>query len=402
MVMPVSAPQPRDSHAITAPPLALYVHLPWCVRKCPYCDFNSHRAPDILPTAEYVQALLADLDRDLSDYPELRARPIVSVFFGGGTPSLFPPDTIATLLDGVAGRLRLAHDAEITLEANPGTTEHGRFAGYRDAGVNRISLGVQSFDDARLARLGRIHGSEEARHAARGVLEAGIAELNLDLMYALPDQDLAGALSDVDEAIALAPTHVSHYQLTLEPHTEFAARPPPLPDDDLAFEMMTACQARLADAGYVQYETSVYARDGHRCRHNLNYWMFGDYLGIGAGAHGKLSVDTGIRRRWKTRHPRTWLALAGRDDAIGGDAALTALELPFEFAMNALRLNEGFRLDDFEARTGLPAEAIAPMLQRGVARDLLAVQDNDRVRPTEFGRRFLNDLLELFLPDRAA
>lgn len=382
---------------MTPPPLALYVHLPWCVRKCPYCDFNSHRAPEVLPIDDYVRALMADLDLDLSDYPELRSRPIVSVFFGGGTPSLFPPDAIAAILDGAAARLSMPDAIEISLEANPGTTEHARFAGYRDAGVNRISLGVQSFDDAKLKRLGRIHGSDEARRAAREVLDAGFTELNLDLMYALPEQDLAGALADVDEAIALSPTHVSHYQLTLEPQTEFAARPPPLPDDDLAFAMMDGCQARLAGAGYRQYETSAYARDGHRCRHNLNYWSFGDYLGIGAGAHGKVSVGSGIRRRWKHKHPRTWQAAAGSAAAIGGDDALASVDLPFDFAMNALRLNDGFALPDFSARTGLPAAVLAPTLDRAAGRGLIE-RDGDTVRATEVGRRFLNDLLTLFLP----
>ncbi len=382
---------------MTPPPLALYVHLPWCVRKCPYCDFNSHRAPDALPIDDYVRALMADLDRDLSDYPELRSRPIVSVFFGGGTPSLFPPPAIGAILDGAAARLPMADDIEITLEANPGTTEHARFAGYLAAGVNRISLGVQSFDDAKLKRLGRIHGGDEARNAAREVLEAGFGELNLDLMYALPEQDLAGALTDVDQAIALSPTHISHYQLTLEPQTEFAARPPPLPDDDLAFAMMADCQARLADAGYGQYETSAYARDGHRCRHNLNYWGFGDYLGIGAGAHGKLSVASGIRRRWKHKHPRTWQAAAGSDAGIGGDDVVAAADLPFDFAMNALRLNAGFGRSDFECRTGLPASTLDPVLALATARGLIEC-DGDTVRASEFGRRFLNDLLTLFLP----
>jgi oxygen-independent coproporphyrinogen-3 oxidase len=380
------------------PPLALYVHLPWCVRKCPYCDFNSHRAPDALPIADYVRALLADLDRDLADYPELRARRIETVFFGGGTPSLFPPEAIGAILDGASARVGFADDAEITLEANPGTTEHARFAGYRAVGINRISLGVQSFDDAMLQRLGRIHGSDEARRAAWEVLDAGFTELNLDLMYALPEQTTADALADIETAIALAPTHISHYQLTLEPHTEFAAHPPPLPDDDDAFEMMVACQARLTDAGYAQYETSAYARAGHRCRHNLNYWTFGDYLGIGAGAHGKLTVGNAVRRRWKHKHPRLWLAEAGSPAVIGGDDALDADILPFEFAMNALRLNGGFEPHDFAARTGLDPKILAPALARARVRDLIEC-DDDRIRASAFGRRFLNDLLTEFLPD---
>src|SRR5690606_33372038 len=280
------------------------------------------------PVAETVRALLADLDRDLADHPSLRDRPIGTVFFGGGTPSLFPPGAIADILAGAAGRLRFADDVEITLEANPGTTEHGRFAGYREAGVNRISLGVQSFDASMLQRLGRIHGRDEAIAAARDVVEAGFAELNLDLRSALPQQDLAGALADVEQAITLQPTHISHYQLTIEPHTPFAAQPPPLPDDDLAFAMMRACQECLAAAGYVHYETSAYARPGHACRHNLNYWRFGDYIGIGAGAHGKLTVDGKVRRRWKQRHPRHWLQQAGTAAAIGGDDAVAMDSLP--------------------------------------------------------------------------
>jgi putative oxygen-independent coproporphyrinogen III oxidase len=380
-----------------APPLALYVHLPWCVRKCPYCDFNSHQAPSELPIDAYVRALVADLDQDLRDYPQLAQRPVVSVFFGGGTPSLFPPAAIAAILDAAAARLALQAEAEVTLEANPGTTEHARFAGYLGAGVNRISLGVQSFDDARLARLGRIHGGEEARRAALEVQDAGFGELNLDLMYALPEQDLAGALADVEQAIALAPTHLSHYQLTLEPHTEFAARPPPLPDDDTAFAMMAACQARLAQAGFGHYETSAYARPGHRCRHNLNYWQFGDYLGIGAGAHGKLSLADGIHRRWKLKHPRAWQLAAGTPAAIGGDDALAAVDLPFEFAMNALRLVDGVDADLFTRRTGVPLSALDPVLARARTRGLL-VDDPRVLRPTELGQRFLNDLLTLFLP----
>jgi putative oxygen-independent coproporphyrinogen III oxidase len=263
--------------------------------------------------------------------------------------------------------------------------------------VNRISLGVQSFDDAILARLGRIHGSDEARRAATEVQDAGFRELNLDLMYALPEQTLEGALSDLEQAIALAPTHLSHYQLTLEPHTEFAARPPPLPDDDTAYAMMAACQARLAQAGYGHYETSAYARVGHRCRHNLNYWRFGDYLGIGAGAHGKLSLPDGIHRRWKHKHPRLWQLAAGTPAAIGGDDLLAAIDLPFEFAMNALRLVDGVDAALFSERTGLPLSALEPVLARARERGLL-VDEPDSIRPTELGQRFLNDLLTLFLP----
>ncbi len=388
---------------LSPPPLSLYIHLPWCVRKCPYCDFNSHRAPQQLPLTPYVHALDADLRHDLASYPELSGRRIASVFFGGGTPSLFPAPMIAEILTNAQAAIAFDDDVEVTLEANPGTIERGRFDGYRQVGVNRVSLGVQSFDDAALKRLGRIHGSDEARRAAAEVREGGIDDLNLDLMYALPEQSLAQALADVDAAIALAPTHISHYQLTLEPHTEFAARPPPLPDDDLAFDMMNACQERLAQAGYGHYETSAYAQAGRRCRHNLNYWQFGDYLGIGAGAHGKLSVDDGIRRRWKHKHPSRWLASAGSEDSIGGDDVITAGHLPFEFVLNALRLNEGFTLTRFQQRTGLPVTAIQAVLDQALDRGLIETRTepngDQRIQPSELGRRFLNDLLGLFLPD---
>lgn len=388
---------------LTPPPLSLYIHLPWCVRKCPYCDFNSHRAPEQLPLAQYVRALDADLRHDLAACPELTERRIGSVFFGGGTPSLFPAPLIADILSNAQAAISFADDVEVTLEANPGTIERGRFDGYRQAGVNRVSLGVQSFDDAALKRLGRIHGSDEARRAAAEVREGGIDDLNLDLMYALPDQTLDQALADVDAAIALAPTHLSHYQLTLEPHTEFAARPPVLPDDDLAFDMMTACQTRLAQAGYGHYETSAYAQPGRHCRHNLNYWQFGDYLGIGAGAHGKLTLGHSIRRRWKHKHPTRWLASAGSDDGIGGDDAITTEHLPFEFVLNTLRLHAGFTLTLFRQRTGLPVTAIQPVLDQALARGLIEViaetDGGQRIVPSELGRRFLNDLLGLFLPD---
>ncbi len=399
-------------------PLSLYVHLPWCVRKCPYCDFNSHRAPDQLPIDAYVTALLADLDRDLADMPQLAARPVDTVFFGGGTPSLFPATAIGAIIERVNARLAFADTVEITLEANPGTIERGRFHDYRRAGVNRISLGVQSFDNAMLQRLGRIHDGEQALLAAREVREAGIDNLNLDLMYALPEQDLAGALKDLDTALALAPEHLSHYQLTLEPHTEFARRPPPLPDNDLAAEMMLHCQARLAQGGWQHYETSAYARPGRACRHNLNYWRYGDYLGIGAGAHGKATLDGQVHRRWKQRHPRRWLATAGSAEAIGGDDVVAATDLPFDFALNALRLHEGFTARQFTAATGLPLAAIAGVLAQARERGLVVVDSSSagsaatagassqdpipvdaRIVPTKRGRHFLNDLLELFLPD---
>jgi len=385
---------------LLAPPLALYVHMPWCVKKCPYCDFNSHGVRgEPPPYAAYVDTLLADLDADLADFgAAAHDRPIVSVFFGGGTPSLFAPEHIARFLEGARARLPFTDDCEITLETNPGTVEHGRFDGYLAAGVNRLSFGIQSFDDDKLRRLGRIHSAAEAEAAVKSAQDAGYANLNLDVMYALPQQALDGALADVERAIALAPTHISHYQLTLEPNTAFAANPPPLPDDDNAWAMQEACEARLAQAGYGQYEISAYARPGRRCRHNLNYWEFGDYLGIGAGAHGKLTDAAAgrVRRRWKSRHPRTYLEAAGGSARIGGDGPVDAAELPFEYMLNALRLHEGVPLDAFAERTGLSLGRIAPALAQARARGWLQ-DEPGRLQPSPLGQRFLNDLIGLFL-----
>ena len=378
-------------------PLSLYIHIPWCVRKCPYCDFNSHNAPQSLPQREYVDALLADLDQDLA---LARGRTLQSIFFGGGTPSLFAPDQIARILDGVAQRLAFAPGIEITLETNPGTVEHGPFAGYRNAGVNRISFGVQSFDDAALKRIGRIHDAAQAERAVKQAQDADITNLNLDLMYALPQQTLDGALRDVDIALSLQPPHLSHYQLTLEPNTQFAANPPPLPDDDCAWDMQEACQARLAAAGLEQYEVSAYARAGRQCAHNLNYWNFGDYLGIGAGAHAKLSGEDGsVHRRWKLRAPKGYLEYAGTPRGVGGDDVVMKDQLAFEFMLNALRLNAGFAFADFEVRTGLPRSTIAAQLAAAQTRGWLDVED-ERIRATELGWRFLNDVIASFLPER--
>ena len=386
---------------LLAPPLSLYVHMPWCVKKCPYCDFNSHGLRDAPPPyADYIGHLLADLDADRADFgAALEGRPIVSVFFGGGTPSLFAPALVARLLDGVRDRLPLAADAEITLETNPGTVEHGRFDGYLAAGVNRLSFGIQSFDDDKLRRLGRIHSAAEAEAAVKSAQDAGYTNINLDLMYALPQQTLDGALADVERAVALSPSHLSHYQLTLEPNTVFAANPPPLPDDDHAWAMQEACEARLAAAGYGQYEISAYAQPGRRCVHNLNYWRFGDYLGIGAGAHGKLSdVAAGVvRRRWKSRHPRAYMDAAGTPARIGGDSITGADELPFEYMLNALRLIDGVPLDEFAARTGLPLAHIEPRLRDARHRGWLH-DDPQRLHTTALGQRFLNDVIASFLP----
>jgi oxygen-independent coproporphyrinogen-3 oxidase len=379
------------------PPLALYVHLPWCVRKCPYCDFNSHQGKGALPFEAYIDALIRDLDQDL---PLVWGRTVHSVFFGGGTPSLFPPEAIDRFLQAAAARLRFAPGLEITLETNPGTAEHGRFDRYLAAGVNRISFGIQSFDDGCLQRLGRIHDSREAEAAVKLAQDAGFDNFNLDLMYALPGQTLAMAEHDLERAFALKPAHVSHYQLTLEPNTIFFARPPKgLPDDDHAWDMQAHCQAMLAAAGYEHYEVSAYARPGRQCAHNLNYWRFGDYLGVGAGAHGKISLgaDQSILRRWKIKHPTRYLETAGSAGAIGGDESIAPENRPFEYMLNTLRLREGFRLIDFSARTGLPAEAIAAPLQQASAKGWLHLGADGQVTPTELGRRFANDVMELFL-----
>ncbi|NYI19650.1 oxygen-independent coproporphyrinogen-3 oxidase [Xanthomonas arboricola] len=382
--------------ALIPPPLSLYVHLPWCVRKCPYCDFNSHAAKGVLPFEEYVDALIRDLDADL---PLVWGRVVHSVFFGGGTPSLFPPQAIDRFLQAAAARLRFAPNLEITLETNPGTAEHGRFEHYRAAGVNRLSFGVQSFDDVALQRLGRIHDSVEAERAIKLAQDAGYENLNIDLMYALPEQTLAQAERDLERAFALQPTHMSHYQLTLEPNTVFFARPPKgIPDDDAAWDIQEHCQALLAEAGYAQYEVSAYAKPGRQCAHNLNYWRFGDYLGIGAGAHGKISsgAEQHVLRRWKHKHPQSYLASAGTPASVGGDEVVPRERLPFEYMLNLLRLHEGFRLGDFEACTGLAASAIAAPVAHAVAQGWLVEQDG-RVVPTELGRRFTNDVVELFL-----
>ena len=377
-------------------PLSLYIHIPWCMRKCPYCDFNSHNAPQALPQSEYVGALLRDLDQDISF---ARGRTLQSIFFGGGTPSLFTPDHITRILDGVAARLNFARDIEVTLETNPGTVEHGPFAGYREAGVNRISFGVQSFDDDALKRIGRIHNASDADRAIKMAQDAGIANINLDLMYALPNQTIDGALADIDKAISLRTPHLSHYQLTLEPNTAFAANPPPLPDDESAWDMQEACQLRLAAAGIAQYEVSAYAQNGKQCRHNLNYWNFGDYLGIGAGAHAKLTHEDGsIHRRWKVRAPNGFLEHAGTPRGIGGDDVVADDRIAFEYMLNALRLNAGFELADFESRTGLTRNDIDATLAKAISRGLLDIDDT-RIRASEFGQRFLNDTIGLFLAD---
>jgi putative oxygen-independent coproporphyrinogen III oxidase len=382
-------------------PLALYVHMPWCVRKCPYCDFNSHQLKSGSPPADYLDALIADFDAEL---PAIAQRTIESVFFGGGTPSLFRPEDFARLIAAFRERIGFAGDVEITLEANPGTIERGRFLGYRDAGINRVSLGAQSFSPRALERLGRIHRFEDTQRAAAELHAAGLGNFNLDLMYALPDQTLEEAIADVHAALALEPAHLSHYQLTLEPGTVFHACPPPLPDEDTAFAIQSACQRLLAETGFEQYEVSAYARPGARCRHNLNYWLFGDYVGVGAGAHGKitLGVPERVLRTEKPKQPRDYLerlraARSPRlEDPIGERRWVARADLPFEFMLNALRLNEGFAAADFEARTGLSMGAAQPALGIASGRGLLQ-PTAEGWRPTDLGSRFLNDLQASFL-----
>jgi putative oxygen-independent coproporphyrinogen III oxidase len=390
----------RLSLSTASLPLTLYVHMPWCVRKCPYCDFNSHQLKSAAPSGDYIDALIRDFEAEL---PDLGGRPIEAIFFGGGTPSLFAPEAFARLLEAFASRGRIVSDAEVTLEANPGTIERGRFAGYRAAGINRVSLGAQSFAPHALARLGRIHSPEDTYRAVDELRAAGLDNFNLDLMYALPEQTPDEALEDVRRACALLPAHISHYQLTLEPGTVFHNRPPPLPDEDVAFRMQTECEGLLAQNGFEQYEVSAYARDGARCRHNLNYWRFGDYVGIGAGAHGKItaSLPHGVHRTEKARQPRTYLEqLGGGTPGTGRSGerkTVAAGDLPFEFVLNALRLNEGFALADFESRTGLDASAVEPGLREGLARGLVEFAA-PRWRASGLGRRFLNDLQAGFLP----
>ncbi|WIM04609.1 MAG: radical SAM family heme chaperone HemW [Candidatus Nitricoxidivorans perseverans] len=364
-------------------PLSLYVHFPWCVRKCPYCDFNSHEARGGVPEGEYVDALIADLDAAL---PLAEGRAVQTAFIGGGTPSLISPAALGRLLSAVSRRLTFAQGAEITLEANPGAIEAAKFAAFRAAGVTRLSLGIQSFDDAKLAALGRIHSADEARRAAELALRH-FERVNLDLMTGLPGQTLKEARRDVETAISFAPGHVSAYALTLEPNTPFHHAPPPLPDEDLAADMQEMAEAMLVAAGYEHYETSAFARPGQRCRHNLNYWRFGDYLGIGAGAHSKI----GNRREARPRNPKDWLAdpVARRWQPIAQE------DLPGEFMMNALRLAEGFEPRLFEERTGLPLSVIEPALAVTRREGLM---EEARMRPTVKGRRFLNRLIALFLP----
>ncbi|MCG5493574.1 radical SAM family heme chaperone HemW [Ectothiorhodospira variabilis] len=383
--------------SLPAPPLSLYIHLPWCVRKCPYCDFNSHAA-DSVPESDYVDALIADLEADL---PLVWGRRLESIFLGGGTPSLFSPEAIDRLLSAIRARLTCRPGIEISMEANPGTVEQDRFRGYREAGVNRLSIGVQSFDDGLLQRLERIHTGDEAHGAVAAARAAGFDNLNLDLMFGLPGQGLDQALQDLDTALALRPEHLSWYELTLEPNTRFASHPPTLPDEDTQWDMQQAGDERLQVAGYAHYEVSAHALPGRQCIHNLNYWHFGDYLGIGAGAHGKLTLpgEGRILRRWKQRQPQAFMDEARAGSAVAGERALTVADAAFEFMLNGLRLREGVTVEMFTAHTGLTPEVLEPARGRAVERGLLA-NHADRLVATELGRRYLNDLVGMFLEDQ--
>ena len=379
------------------PPLSLYVHLPWCVRKCPYCDFNSHTAGDSAPRERYIKAVTADLR---SEAARAGDRPLLSVFFGGGTPSFFDSQEIGRLVDVIAAEFRLQPDIEITMEANPGTVEHGDLGDYRLAGINRLSLGAQSFSAESLQRLGRIHGPEEIRAAYEGAARAGFDSINIDLMFALPGQDLAMAAYDVQQAIALEPGHISYYQLTLEPNTVFYNKPPPdIPDDEQSFAISEQGHELLAGHGYEQYEISAFARPGHQCRHNLNYWMFGDYLAAGAGAHGKVTGRNGdIRRYEKPLHPLRFIEQAESASIEDRERAVTGDDIAFEYMLNALRTTGGFSESDFTARTGLPVASIRERLEAAEAKGMIVPLRGSGWRPTALGLRFQNDLTAAFLP----
>ncbi|EMQ4856740.1 radical SAM family heme chaperone HemW [Morganella morganii] len=372
------------------PPLSLYIHIPWCVQKCPYCDFNSHALKGEVPHDDYVAHLLADLDADL---PLVAGREIRTIFIGGGTPSLLSAEAMQTLMNGVRARIAVAADAEVTMEANPGTVEADRFSGYQKAGINRISIGVQSFGDDKLIRLGRIHDAGEAKRAARMAATLGLRSFNLDLMHGLPEQHLGEALSDLRQAIELSPPHLSWYQLTIEPNTSFGSRPPVLPDDDLLWDIFSQGHQLLTQAGYVQYETSAYAKPGFQCQHNLNYWRFGDYLGIGCGAHGKISFADGrILRTVKTKHPRGYME--GR--YLDQQNEVAAEDRPFEFFMNRFRLLEAMPRCDFTDYTGLPESVVRPQIEAALnAGEISETETHWQI--TEHGKLFLNTLLERFL-----
>ena len=378
------------------PPLSLYIHFPWCVQKCPYCDFNSHELKKNLDEKSYIDALISDLEQEL---PLFWGRSISSIFMGGGTPSLFSPESIDRLLSALRARLTFAPNIEITMEANPGTVEQGKFIEFNAAGINRLSMGIQSFSDEKLKSLGRIHGRKQAIRAAELAHDSGFNSFNLDLMYGLPNQSIQQAVEDIETAIALEPSHISHYQLTIEPNTLFHYQPPVTPDDDTLWEMQLACQSSLNQHNYLQYEISAYAKKGYQCQHNLNYWQFGDYLGIGAGAHGKISNanEQSIIRSWKVKQPQDYLNNAATEKRISGKKTLTRHDAAFEFMMNALRLNNGFETALFSQHTGLPISIIESALKQAEQKNWIE-WDIKRIRPTDKGSQFLNNLLELFMP----
>ena len=379
------------------PPLSLYVHIPWCVRKCPYCDFNSHEVGNDIPENSYIKALVADLEQDL---PAVWGRTVESLFIGGGTPSLFSAHGIEQLLSEIRARIPLKPDAEITLEANPGTVDQARFSGFREAGINRLSMGVQSFQDDLLAAIGRIHDGNEALMAIESARRAGFENINLDLMFGLPAQTTAQALLDLRTAIELQPTHLSWYELTIEPNTLFYRHPPVRPDDELLWEMQTAGRVLLNDAGYHRYEISAYAQEGRQCRHNLNYWQFGDYLGIGAGAHAKISnaATQTINRLSKEKHPRTYLETAHSQGRISTTAELSADDATLEFAMNSLRLDSGFTRAAFMDATSLPCTSMEKQVQTAIENEWLT-ENNGVIKATAKGQRYLNEVLQLWMPE---
>ena len=393
----VLASSPSGVRLAQLPPLTLYVHMPWCVKKCPYCDFNSHQLKGDVPERAYVDALVTDLELAL---PDVWGRRVYSVFFGGGTPSLFSAAAIETLISAFRARLPLAADCEITLEANPGTFEAEKFRGFREAGVNRLSIGIQSFNPKHLRALGRIHDDAEARRAIE-IGQGCFDNINLDLMYALPEQTPEEARADVEAALEAGTTHLSFYHLTLEPNTFFYRHPPVLPEEDAAAAMQDAIGARLAENGYVHYETSAWAKSGRECRHNLNYWRFGDYLGIGAGAHSKLSFLDRVERSMRCKDPRNYLERSARGEPVQERKKVDRADLVFEFMMNALRLPEGFPVALFAERTGLQIALAERPLREAEARGLI-VRDHERIRPTDLGQSFLNDLLQMFLPVKSS
>lgn len=394
----MSALLPLNTHNAPSfkalPPLSLYIHIPWCVRKCPYCDFNSHEAREPIAETRYIEALIADLESAL---PLIWGRKVYTVFFGGGTPSMFSAAGIEQIIAAVRSRVPLSIDAEITLEANPGTFEAEKFRAFRAAGVNRLSIGVQSFNPKHLKALGRIHDDQQA-HAAIELARAHFDNFNLDLMYGLPEQTLDEACADIEAALSFSPPHISAYHLTLEPNTYFHRYPPPLPDDDASARMQEAIEQRLDTAGFRHYETSAFAQPGKQARHNMNYWTFADYLGIGAGAHSKISFPDRIARQMRYKQPRQYMDNAARGNAIQEQHDVATEDIPFEFMMNALRLTNGFPVVLFQERAGIPWTSVLKALDEAERRGLIE-RDHSRVKPSKLGQRFLNDLLQLFLPE---